>query len=475
MSGLYSTLNASVTSLNAQSVAIDTTGKNLANVNSSTYSREVVNFGSLGTVVTPTGPESTGLTALGVEQIRSSVLDQQVMSADSQASYYTTQQSAYQQAQAGLGQTVSSADSTSATQASTDSGVGAALDDLFNAFQSLAANPTDTGTRQALLQSASILTDRLQSTDANLAQVQSGLNSQVTGDVTSANGLLTSIAQLNGQISRLEVGNPGSAVDLRDQRQADLEQLAAIMPIKSVEQANGTDQISSVDGSGNSVTLVSNATVTGALTFNSTTSQISAGSPSTVLALSSGSIQGALDASTGGIQTLRDNLNSLANQLVTSVNAVYNPTGTTGNFFTSTGTTAATISIDPTVTAANLKASDGGPSGDNTVALGIANLANQTFSTAGSDKIDGTFDSFYAGTVSGFGQTLSGVNSQVADQNSIQTIVTNQRDAVSGVNLDEEMANLLKYQRSYQASAQVFQTVDSLLDTVITTLGTITS
>ncbi|HEY5227643.1 MAG TPA: flagellar basal body rod C-terminal domain-containing protein, partial [Opitutaceae bacterium] len=138
-------------------------------------------------------------------------------------------------------------------------------------------------------------------------------------------------------------------------------------------------------------------------------------------------------------------------------------------------TTAATISVDPSVTAANLKASDGGAAGDNTVALGVANLANQTFSTSGSDSIDGTFDTFYAGTVSGFGQTLAGVNSQVTDQTSIQTITTNQRNAVSGVNLDEEMANLLKYQRSYQASAQVFQTVDSLLDTVITTMGTITA
>jgi flagellar hook-associated protein 1 FlgK len=460
--------------MNAQSVAIDTTGKNLANVNNTSYSREVVNFGSLGTVETPTGPESTGLTALGVEQIRSSVLDNQVMSADAQASYYTTQQSAYQQAQAGLGQTVSSSASTSSTQSSTDSGVGAALDDLFNGFQSLAANPTDTGTRQALLQSASILTDRLQSTDANLAQVQSGLMTQVQGNVTTANGLLSSIAQLNGQISRLEVGNPGSAVDLRDQRQADLEQLSAIMPVSSTEQTNGSDQVTATDGSGNPVTLVSNATVTGPITFDGT-SQISAGSPSKVLSLASGSIQGAIDASTGGIQTLRDNLNSLANQLVTSVNAVYNPTGTTGNFFTAGNTTAATISIDPSVTAANLKASDGGAAGDNTVALGIANLANSTFSTASGDSIDGSFDSFYAGTVSGFGQTLSGVNSQVNDQTSIQTLVTNQRDAVSGVNLDEEMTNLLKYQRSYQASAQVFQTVDSLLDTVITTLGTITA
>jgi flagellar hook-associated protein 1 FlgK len=473
MAGLYSTLNASVAALSAQSIAIDVTGKNLANVNNTSYAREVVNFGSAGTVETSSGPESEGIVAQSIQQIRSAVNDSQVMSANSQASYYTTQQSAYQQAQAGLGQTVSSSTSSSSTQSGSDSGVGAALDDLFNSFQSFAANPTDSGTRQALLQTASILTDRLQSTDANLAQAQSGLATQIGGNVTTANGLLSDIAALNSQIGRLELNNPGSAVDLRDQRQSDLEKLAGLMPITSTEGVNGEDQVTAKGPSGANVTLVSNATVTGPITFNGT-NQISGGSPAKVLTLASGSIQGAIDASTGGIQTLRDNLNALANELVTSVNAVYNPTGATGDFFNASNTTAATISIDPTVTAANLKASDGGPAGDNTVALGVANLAKQTFSTGSGDSINGTFDSFYAGTVSGFGQTLAGVNTQVTDQTSIQTIVTNQRNSVSGVNLDEEMANLLKYQRSYQASAQVFQAVDSLLNTVVTTLGSLT-
>ncbi len=219
MSGLYSSLDASVSALNAQSIAIDTAGKNLANVNNPNYARERVQFGQLGTVLTATGPESMGLTALGVEQLRSSLLDGQVRNEGSLATYYTTQQSAYQQAQAGLGQTVSSTDATGATT-TTDSGVGAALDGLFNAFQNFASNPTDSGQRQALLQSASILTDRLQSTDQNLAQVQSGLNTQINSDVTSVNTLLGQIANLNSQIARFEVNHPGSAVDLRDQRRS---------------------------------------------------------------------------------------------------------------------------------------------------------------------------------------------------------------------------------------------------------------
>jgi flagellar hook-associated protein 1 FlgK len=473
MSGLFSTLDASVSAMNAQSIAINVTGKNLANVNNSNYARETVNFGSLGTVETSTGPESMGITALGVQSLRNALLDTQVRNSDSQVSYYTTQQSGYQQAQAALGQTVSSSDSTSSTSGLSDGGLGSALDGLFSAFQSYAANPTGTGEQQGVLQSASILTDQLQTTDANLAQVQSGLNSQVSSTVTSTNSLLSDVASLNTQINQLEANNPGSAVDLRDQRETDLEQIATNLPITVTEGSNGEDLVTADGATGSAVTLVSQGSVTGPLTFDGT-STISGGSPSGALSLSSGAIQGAIAASTGGIQTLRDSLNSLASQLVTSVNAVYNPSGSGSNFFDPSGTTAGTIALASGLTASTLKAGTGA-AGDNTIALGIANLANTSFSTAGGDDIDGTFDSYYAGTVSGFGQTLAGVNDQATDETNIQTLVTSQRASVSGVNLDEEMSNLLMYQRSYQASAQVFQTVDSLLDNFITTLGTITS
>jgi flagellar hook-associated protein 1 FlgK len=474
MSGLYSTLDASVSALNAQSVAINTTGNNLANVNNANYAREVVNFGSLGTVDTSTGPESMGLTALSVTQDRSAVLDSQVRDADSQASYYTTQQNVYNQAQAALGQTVSSSTSSGTASSTSDSGVGSALDDFFNAFQSLAANPSDSGAQQTVVQAASILTDRLQSSDANLAQVQSGADEQVASDVTTANTLLGEVAGLNTQIGRLEINDPGAAVDLRDQREGDLEQLAGLMPVTVTEGSNGEDTITAAGSTGSAVTLVSGSTVTGPVTFDGT-SVISAGSPATALALSGGTIQGGIDASTGGIQTLRDSLNAIANELVTSVNGAYNPTGTGNNFFNSSNTTAGTISLDPTLTASNVQSGVSGDPGDNSIALAVANLAGTTFSTSGGDSIDGTFDSYYDGAVTGFGQTLSGVNDQATDTASIQTLVTNQRQSVSGVNLDEEMSNLLMYQRSYQASAQVFQTVDSLLDAVVNTLGTVTT
>ncbi len=469
MSGLFASLNSSVQALTAQSRALEISGKNLANVNNTSYARQRVQFGDLGTVMTPQGPESMGIQALSVQQMRDSLLDGQVMNESSLSSYYQTLQTAYQRAQAGLGQTVTSPTASNTTTSTTDTGIGAALDDVFNAFQSFAASPTDTGLRQALVQKTAILSDRMQLTDSRLGQVQTDLNTQISSDVTTVNGLLQNVASLNAQIGRFEINNPGSAVDLRDQRQAVLEQLAAKLPVTSTEMPGGQVQVSAKDASGNPVVLVNLAAVTGPVTFNGT--QLSAGSPATVLAPNAGSIQGALTARDGAIQTLRDNLNSLASQLVTSVNAAYNPTGSTGNFFDAAGTTAATIRLDPTVTAANLKASDGGAAGDNTVAQAIAQLANHTFSTAGGDQLDGSFSSFYANSVGSLGQSLSGANSQVTNQSNIETLVRSQRDSVSGVSLDEELADLQKYQRAFQASSRVFTIVDDLLDNVVNQLG----
>jgi flagellar hook-associated protein 1 FlgK len=469
MSGLFASLNDSVSALTAQSRALEIAGKNLANVNNPNYSRERVLLGSRGTIMTPQGPESMGVTALTLQSLRDTLLDQQVTYETSITAGYNAQQSGYQRAEAGLGENVDGTQNSSGTSSTSDTGVGAAVDDFFNAFQSLAASPTDSGQRQTLLQSASILTDRLQQADQRLSQVTSDLNSQINTDVSGSNNLIASIAKLNDQIFRLEINNPGSAVDLRDQRQADLEQLAANLPVTTQNTASGQLQLVAKDTNGNSVILVDGATVNGTLAFDGT--KITGGTAGATLALSAGAIQGSLTARDGGVQTLRDNLDQLSAQLVTSVNAAYNPTGLTGDFFNPAGTTAGSIALAAGVTAGNLKTSDGGPAGDNTVALAIAQLAGKNFSTAGGDQIDGSFSGFFSSTVSNIGQAVATANAQVSDQTNIENLVRTQRDGISGVSLDEETADLLKFQRAFQASSRVFNTIDSLLDTVVNHLG----
>jgi flagellar hook-associated protein 1 FlgK len=401
--------------------------------------------------------------------LRDGLLDRQVLREISLKGLFEAEQQGYQRAQASLGQGIDRTESAGSANASAAKGLGPAIDEFFNAFQSLAASPTDIGERQALMQKAAILVDRFHLTDQRLGQVQSDLDAQVNSDVAEVNRLLGSIAELNGQIGRFEAGAPASAIDLRDQRQSKLEELAAKIPFEVRESGGGQIQLFARDTGGNEVVLVDLATVKGTAAFNGT--QITAGVPAVALALPSGSIQGALNARDGAVATLRSNLDSMAKQIVTSVNALYNPTGTTGDFFAAAGLTAGTIAIDSGVTVSNLKASDGGPAGDNTVALGIARLAQQKFTTGGTDFIDGTFSGFFSTSVSRLGQALSTANARVEDQNNIETLVRSQRDAVSGVSMDEEMADLMKYQRAFQASSRVFSVVDDLLDLVVNRLG----
>lgn len=475
MSGLFANLNSAVVALNAHSRSIEIAGKNLANVSNPSYARQRVLYGDRGTVVTPQGAYSMGLEAMGVQQLRDHLLDRQVSREGSLTAYYQAQQNAYQRAQAALGQNISSAGKAVSTNSTADdTGISAALDDFFNAFQSLASHPTDTGIRQSMLEKTTILTDRVSLADTRLEQVQNDLFAQVDSDVTETNRLLETISDLNNQIARFEVSRPGSAVDLRDQRQAAIEKLTAKLPIETTELGTGQVVISARDGLGAPVVLVDATSVTGPVTFaEGPPPTVTGGAAATVLDLSSGAIQGSIDAHGGAVQTLRDQLAALAQQLVTSVNAIYNPTDTAGMyFFEDVATvTPANFRLASTVTVSNLRATIAGQAGDNDVALDLAALATKKFTGVAPDVIVGTFGSYYSSAVSGLGQAVSGATARVNDQTRIEQLVRSQRDAVSGVSLDEELADLMKYQRAFQASSRVFQTIDNLLEVVVTQLG----
>jgi flagellar hook-associated protein 1 FlgK len=457
---LLTSLTSGASALNADSYALQITGKNLANTNNTSYARETVVFGSVGGTNTGLGAANSAPVAQSVSQVRSAFLDQQVCQENSITSSLTTQQTALQNAEAALGETLSSSSTTS-------TGAGASLSSqltsLFNSFSSLAATPTDTGVQQTLVQNAATLTNTLNQTDAGLAQVQTGLATQIQGDTSNVNTLLQTIAGLNSQITVAEVGSPGSAVDLRDQRQAALQSLSADISFTSSTDASGQLQLTATDASGNPVVLVDGGTVSNTVAFDGT--NLTAGGDT--LAPASGSIAGALTASNGAIQTLRSSLDALAQQLVTSVNAAYNPSGTTGNFFDASGTTAGTIALDPSLSATDLTTGASGNPGDNTIALAVANLANQNFSTSAGDAIDGTMTQFYSGTVSAFGQTLSNLNNSVENQTAVQTLVQSQQSSVSGVNIDEETTNLMMYQKAYEASSQFISVINNILETLV--------
>ena len=233
MSGLLSALTYSTEALTAQSVGLQVTGRNIANASVASYSRETVTMSDLGTVGTGPSAASLGVAATGVRSVRDQYLDAQVASENSVTSMLQAQSDSLTRAEAGLGESINLASDPGAISDTTASatGISGTLSGFFNAFQALSADPTNATQKQVLMQSAGSLTAAVNSADANLAAEQQGDTQRVAGDVSTANGLLTNIASLNKQIGIAEAGVPGSALSLRDQRQADIESLTQTMNV----------------------------------------------------------------------------------------------------------------------------------------------------------------------------------------------------------------------------------------------------
>jgi flagellar hook-associated protein 1 FlgK len=196
---------------------------------------------------------------------------------------------------------------------------------------------------------------------------------------------------------------------------------------------------------------------------------IQAQNAGTPLTLTGGSIQGNIDVRDGALASLQSNVNTLASQFITQVNNVYSSgydlNGNTGQTFFS-GTNASNISVnsalatDPSQFQASSQA---GADGDNKIVLGLEQLASQKNSGLNNQ----TFSQSYALTVSDLGSSLSSVNDQITNTAAVSQMLSNQRSSISGVSIDEEMTNLLQYQKAYQASAELITTINQMLATVL--------
>lgn len=473
MSGIFGELQRASQALNAQSQGVYTTGRNMANVNNAAYSRQRVILGDRGTAITSLGPQGLGVEALGLQHIRDTLLDSQVARETGFLNTLAAESDAYFKAQVALGQQVDRQNSSSFVDGATTAGsggIGESLDNLFNAFSALSSDPRSTAERQILFQHAQTLVSRFRAADARLAELQTDIDAQIDTDLTRVNELLETISGLNKQIGRFEVGKNGAALDLRDQRQAKIEELSKYIDVvvEQVPDSAGQIRLLSRDATDTPVVLLDSGNAVTPITFDGT--NFSGGTPTTQLDVRGGSLLGHITARDGAVANLRTGLDQLAAQLVTAVNAAYNPGGVSTDFFDAAGLTAATIAIDSTLTANNIRSTNSTNPGANDVALALADLAATSFSTGGGDFIDGTLSNHYRDMVSGIANATSSATDRLEDQKILQRLMVERRDSVSGVSLDEEMTNLVKYQRAFDANARVMRTLDEMLDIIVNQL-----
>ena len=472
MLGLFGTLNLASRSLQTQRNCTEVAGHNIANVNTPGYSRQRVALETSITIPSEIGPEGTGADAVAINQLRDILLDRQLVGETSVRGALESKQKALEFAQAALGQVIDR-QSSGAEGAAASSGVGGQhgmaeeLAGLFAAFQSLSTNPTSMAERQVLLLKAQNLAGQFNQLSGRFDDLRGSLNESLGGDVAQANIALADIAKLNQQILAAEIGGQGKANDLRDTRQKRIEDLAKLVKVDTTANPNGSVDIA-IDG----VALVTGPNVLDQLeTFDAGGGQflVRTLTGGATLNLTGGSLQGTIDARDTDLAALRSHIDTLAAALITQVNALhangYGLSGGTGQKFF-TGTNASDIAVtdalvnDPGAIQASGVA---GAVGDNSVAVALAQLAEQSLPALSNQ----TLLQHYSQTVTQLGQALNGTNTQLTNQQIVERMLLRQRDSISGVSLDEEMTDLVKFQRAFEASARLITTVDDMLETVV--------
>ncbi|MEV4636047.1 flagellar hook-associated protein FlgK [Actinoplanes sp. NPDC049548] len=456
MPSSFGGINTALTSLYAQRRGLDVTGQNIANANTEGYTRQRVNMnsqvGSLSAAMyARTDGLGTGVAVTDVQRLRDEYLENRGRSEHANDSYLKAQSAAYV-----------AIEDTFAEPG--DTALAAQFRDMWGNWNDVSNNPQLAAPRSALIQQSSTVADQLNASHQALARQWKINESQMTAYVDEINGTAKSIAQLNDSI--IKANASGLTVnELEDQRDVLAMRLAELTGASAAKRPNGGMDVF-ITGQN----LVTGTNVREVEFVGAERLEDQAGNPVQLQWVdidepikAGGKVGAAMDVMTNIIPDLSADIDSVAKNLIDSVNAKhrlgYSVDGTTGQDFFS-GTTAADIKVlvkDPDKVAISATAG----TLDNSVADSIADIG---------DDPDGP-DREYSGVIGKLGVDSQGT----ARRAEIQSVVTEQVDAAregeAGVNLDEEMTNLLTYQRGYEAASRVLTTIDSMLDQLINRTG----
>lgn len=461
MPGTFFGITIGQTGLAAAQLGQEITGQNIANAGTAGYSVQSLDQvasdpytpADRSTMLMP-GLIGTGVSIRSIQRASDQFLDGQVRDANANLQGQMAQSGALKQVDQVFGEP-------SAT------GLNAALTSFFNSFHDVANAPENAGNRAAAVQQGAALSYTFQTVSHGLASVASSIAGQSASAIQSINSDSAQVAALNLSI-KISTRNGQPPNDLLDQRGVLLDKLSGL--------ANITVQ-NNADGSVN-VAIGSTALVFGNDSFATSLPSLTASGN-----LKGGAL-GGLQAASVQVSAAQSQLHAAAASVVSQVNAAQasglDLNGNPGTpFFTATaGSEAGTIAVTADLIAnpAHLAAAsvpvppETFGAGDGSNAQVIAKLLTKTVTTAGDPLVDQTIQSFYQQTVSTAGGEAAAALAGVGTAQAGYTQFSNQRASETGVSTDTELANMMKYQRAYQASARVITTADDMIGTLINNL-----
>lgn len=427
-------LQTALSGLLAEQQALDVAGHNIANANTEGYSRQTavletnqaIPIPALSAITGQGAQLGTGVTVETYTRIRNSYLDAQYRTQNSALSGASTQAEELEQAQGAFNEPSST-------------GISSQISAFWSAWNSLASSPNSEAAKEGVVAAGERLASAFNQLSAQLSTVSKQAGEQYearTSPTGEVQDIANQIGQLNEQIKLAEQARQPPN-DMLDRRDLLLDKLSALANVTVTQEKDGTDTVTFGDAA---KPLVEGTTVNW---------------PQTLTAAAGGQLGALLGLTgpTGALTSIQNGLDNVAGAIAESVNALHTSTP----FFT--GATAATLAV--AVKPSQVQTSSSKTAGGNDVALAIAALRG------------GSAEQSYSALVEQVGSNVQGAKNETANLQTTLTAISNQRQSVSGVSLDEEMTNLITFQRGYQASARTLTAMDAMLETLIEHTGVV--
>jgi flagellar hook-associated protein 1 FlgK len=452
MSDLLGSLSLAARSMAAQQAGLDVAGQNIANVNTPGYTRRTVELAASP----PAGPLSAGngVDVAGIRAERASLLEAQLRHEQPAQGREAAMAESLSQIETALGKPGASID--------------ASLTQFYNAFSQLAQDPTSGVARQQVIAQGQSLASAFNDVAARLVSARRDADLLVKSGVDQITGLATQIALLNASMAGASAsGNEA----LRDKLGVALSSLSQLIDIGVVSRSDGGADVSV--GNGRALVIGANTYQIGVTPIaGSGLADLTSGGTVITAEITGGRVGGLLQVRDGLLPGYTTRLDQLANGVATSVNtahrAGFDLTGAAGGDFFAppaavAGSAAAMAVAAGIVANGNLIAAAATATpGDNQNARAITNLRQTALAGGTTNPID-----TWGALVYRVGTDARAATNGLAGHDEVMKQLQTLRDQVSAVSLDEEAANLMKFQRAYEANARYFSAVQTSLDVLL--------
>ncbi len=477
MSSLFASLQTSADAMDVFQNAMAVVQNNVTNASTPGYVTQTLNL--TASAFQPEKGLTGGVESSGVQSSRNTFAEQSVWNQNQSLGAATAQSASLSSLQ-------------SYFDVSGKSGIPAGLSSLYSAFSAWSANPSDTTAQTQVLTAAQQVIQAFNQTATQVAQLETQTNNQLSSAASQINNLTSQIVAINVQIRNGGASDAGLQAELYN----DLEQLSNYSTISVQTEADGTasvlmnGQIPLVMGASQTQLSVTYPSSSGATypggfadakivtsSGQDVTSQVGGGQLGGLLQFRNQTLPSII-----GNQQTQGSLNQLAQALADRVNTVLTsgqvsagPPAVPGvPLFSYTAGSptdvASSLSLNPSITTANLAAIQPGPP---TVANGIPSQLSQLANpTNAADMLNGlSYTDFYGNVASNVGSQASNASTAQASDTDLLNQAQSMRAQLSGVSLNDQAAKLLEFQQAYQASAQVITTINNMTQTLMNMMG----